>query len=200
MDVSTYPPLATPADLAGFPGAPFTADIIAAASAGIRRRAGWHIAPSATETIVLDTRGGPFLLLPTLHLTEVTEVRDVTEDAPVVMDGWRFNRGGDLYRRRGWAPDFQSVEVDIKHGFTATPADLFAAIAQVAQAIKINTSVRQETAGAESVAYAIALADAAAASATPARLVLPPSFGAFNPRVIQTTLVTPFPTPIGIIP
>ena len=40
-----------------------------AAQAAVRAYCGWHIAPSLSETLVLDGTGARAFILPTLHLT-----------------------------------------------------------------------------------------------------------------------------------
>lgn len=133
-------PLVDPGDLDGFPGAPFNdAAVVDAAVARVRREARWHIAPSVTETLtVTGYSGGEALLLPTMRLTAVTEVRDVTGDTPVVLTGWDFSPAGYLtwhtwptcttyYHRR------TKFEVDVVHGYEQCPADLLPVIAAAAQ-------------------------------------------------------------------
>ena len=43
-----------PNELSGFPGAPFTDQVVDSAVAALRAAAGWHIAPSRTETVAVD--------------------------------------------------------------------------------------------------------------------------------------------------
>lgn len=131
-------PLASPANLIDYPGAPFTDAVVDAAVAAVRREAGWHIAPEVIETLVVDSSGDRFLALDTLNLADVTEIRDVTYDhSTPVVTGWRNlktprYRAGVLERPGGWPRGV--LEVDVVHGFTETPADLFPIIAAVANA------------------------------------------------------------------
>lgn len=142
-------PLVLASDLAGFPGAPFSETVVASSAEAIRNEAGWHIAPSVTETITIDSNGGPILMLPTLYLTAVTEVVDVSGDTPTVLTGWRKSRAGMLSRQQGWPHGFESVEVTFTHGYDACPAELFPVIAE-----RTQRKVQQESLGSRSVSYA----------------------------------------------
>lgn len=142
---STDGPLLSGIDLDGYPGAPFAPNIALAVGESIRSEAGWHIAPSVTETLTLEGNGGRWLILPTLYLTAVTEVRDVTDpDSPVVLGDWsaaktpRF-RAGCLRRDCGWP--CTDLEVDIVHGYDSCPSDLLPAAAALAQVAKVNKGV-----------------------------------------------------------
>lgn len=135
-------PLVEPDELSGFPGAPFSAAVVESAAASVRRDTGWHIAPSAVETVGMASAGGQLILLPTLHLTSVAAVRDVTDpDNPKVLTGWssaataRF-RAGVLYRRSGWPCG--DIEADIVHGYDSCPPDLMPAIAGRCQGARVN--------------------------------------------------------------
>jgi hypothetical protein len=132
--------LVAPIDLADFPGAPFSDALVDAAASAVRGETGWHIAPAVTETVVVESVGGPHLFLPTLQLTAVTAVRDVTDEdaAAVAVTGWRSHktprfRAGVLFRPSGW---YGVYEVDITHGYAACPDDLKPALAAVIKAAR----------------------------------------------------------------
>jgi len=168
--------LAAPADLTAFPGAPFDEDIVDAAVDALRRDAGWHIAPEVTETVLLDATGGTILFLPTLRLTSVAEVRDLREDDPVVLDAWRKSRTGMLSRESYWPRGFETVEVDMTHGYETTPPSLFAVIAEYCQQQLTNAAVRQEAAGGESISYSAGGALTSQSAQILARFTIPPRF------------------------
>ncbi|MBA3781014.1 MAG: hypothetical protein H0X12_04065 [Nocardioides sp.] len=131
--------LIAPEDLGAFPGAPFSDEVVDAAVAGLRAAAGWHIAPSRTETVTVDSPGGYRLILDTLYLTAVNGVRNVLDVTPSEITGVRFSKAGIL---AGCFPcGFQSVEVDIMHGYAATPPDLLPLLASACQRITVDTSV-----------------------------------------------------------
>lgn len=134
--------LLEPADLAGFAGAPFADEIVAVVGESIRSAAGWHIAPGVVETVAVEGDGTRYLLLPTLHLTDVTAVRDVSDpDNPRTLDGWSKARtprftAGCLRRSSPWP--CVDIEVDIVHGYDGCPADLLAAAAALCQDARVN--------------------------------------------------------------
>lgn len=143
-------PLATPAELSAFPGAPFTAQAIAAVGNQVRGACGWHIAPKLTETLVLDGSGGPDLFLPSLAVESISEVRIYSRGALEVATGWDartgWNRIGVLHRPAGWPREFRSVEVDIVHGYDKCPTELLRYIA-----VRTEARVIQESLGSHSV-------------------------------------------------
>lgn len=150
--------LVSPEDLADFPGAPFPPTVVDAAVGALRGDAGWHIAPEREETLLVDSEGGCKLLLPTMRLTAVAEVRNMLPDTPEVIENWRKSVRGTLSLRwSAWPCGDESVEVDITHGYTETPPELLIVVAQYCQFITTNSTVRQESAGGESISYASSL-------------------------------------------
>jgi hypothetical protein len=153
---TSLPPLADASDLAAFPGAPFDDALVISACAAVRAEAGWHIAPSVSETLTVDSPGGPLLTLPTLALTEVSAVRDVTDpDDTETLGDWRVSAAGMLARTNGqpWPAGFGVLEVDVTHGYDQCPAELLPVIAEHCQASTISSTVQQEASGSESVTY-----------------------------------------------
>lgn len=150
------PPLFDAAALSGFPGAPFAESAVAAAASAIRAAAGWHVAPSVTETIVVDCDGGAYLFIPTLWLDSVTAIRD-SDGNTIALDDVQLAktprfRAGCLYRSQSW-PTLDTVELDIVHGFDACPPELLALGAAMCQSISRDRSITQESEGPFSVAY-----------------------------------------------
>jgi hypothetical protein len=143
------PALVSVADLADFPGAPFVETRVESAGEAVRAEAGWHIAPVLTETLTVDGEGGHLLFLPSLRVLEVTEIRDVTYDEPRVITGWRKSKRGVIYRAGGWPVGFESIEVDVVHGYAACPAELLPVIAEYT-----TRRVTQESLGSRSVSFA----------------------------------------------
>lgn len=157
-------PLVEPEDMAGQPGAPFSQAALAAIGESIRREAGWHIAPEVTETLIVDSIGGRILILPTLHLVSVSQVRDGDGS---VLTGWRMSKRGMLSRSSGWPAGFGAVEVDVVHGHKTCPAELLPVVASRAQ-----RRVRSESIGGRSVTFD-ADPDAGTAPSVLARFALP---------------------------
>lgn len=134
------PALVDEGRLDSFPGGPFDPSVVASAVARVRREARWHIAPSVTETLTVDAHGGTLLLLPTMYLTAVTEVRDVSGDDPVELEDWKWSRNG--YLTRCWWPcGPRAVEVDVTHGYAECPDDLLPVIAAAARAVSTDTRI-----------------------------------------------------------
>lgn len=150
--------LVQPSDLAEFPGAPFPETIVDAAVSALRDDAGWHIAPSRTETMLIDAEGGRRLFLPTMYLTAVSEIRIVSAD-PVDIpdpDGYQKSRRGVITASFWWPCRDESVEVDATHGYDTTPPSLFLVVAEYCQLTRMNIAVRQESAGGEAISYGTA--------------------------------------------
>lgn len=144
--------LVDPLDINDFPGAPFTEAAVDAAAASMRGTAQWHIAPEVTETVTVDGVSGQVLVLPTLKIVSVSEIRDVTDGGSEVITGWEIRRQSMLTRRQGWPCGIGSIEVDLTHGFASTPADLFPVAAEAAQ-LSQATAVSQKSVGSFSVSY-----------------------------------------------
>lgn len=156
VEVEGMPPLATPSDLTGFPGAPFSAAVVASGSGAIRDEAGWHIAPKVAQTFTLDAKGGSLLMLPTLKLVAVLEVRDVSDpDNPVILTGYRKTRSGMLERTNGgcWPRGFETIEADVIHGYDTCPPSLLPVLVERAQYAAINGAIKQEVTIGQSVTY-----------------------------------------------
>lgn len=152
--------LINPDQLNGQPGAPFTQAAVDAAVATLRRMADWHIAPQRTETLTLDGSETRLLVVPTLRLTSVTAVRDVSGSAPLTLSGWRASQAGMIRRAAGWPCGFGVLEVDVVHGYANAPADLLPAIAALCELAAAELDVQQESLGAWSVTARDSLAQA----------------------------------------
>jgi hypothetical protein len=140
------PPLVASDDLLGFDGAPFSVAVTSAASQMVRRVCGWHIAPSVTETIVLDHDGSGVVHLQSLFVTDVATVRDLSGSTPRDLTLWRWSADGML---EGNFPEgFRVLEVTFTHGYEACPEELLPVIAS--RAVR---RVMQESLGARSVTY-----------------------------------------------
>lgn len=140
-------PLADASDLAGFPGAPFDEVLVGSAAESVRREAGWHIAPPVAETVKVDGTGGCYLLVPSMRLSTVNEVRDMSGAEPIILDGVTSSTSGILYRAAGWPSGFRNIEVDITHGYDVCPPDLLPLIASLASTAGIDPTVAEQSAG-----------------------------------------------------
>lgn len=160
-------PLVDETALRDYPGAPFLPDVVAGAAGAIRAEAGWHIAPTVTETVEVETGGGVVALLPSLHVVSVDEVRDLDGK---VLDGWRVSKSSGVLRRTAgrWP---EAIEVDLTHGYAKCPPELLPVVAERAQRGKAGI-VRQENIGARSLS--LAQNDDPVSGEVLARYALPP--------------------------
>lgn len=148
MASKEWPELVAADELVGFPGAPFPANTVAAATGQIRRICGWHIAPTIVETLVLDHDGSGVLHLPSLHVLDVVSVRDLTGRDPRDLSGWRWSGAGMV---EGYFPrGFRSVEVVVEHGYETCPDDLLPVVAA-----RTQRRAMQESLGSRSVSYSV---------------------------------------------
>lgn len=139
-------PLVTKDDLAEFPGAPFKESTVEAAAGQVRRICGWHIAPSLTMTLTLDHDGSGVLYLPSLHVTDVSAIRDLTGSEPREIDRWRWSGAGLV--EGAFPRGFRSVEVTLTHGYSECPPDLLPVLAS-----RTQRRAMQESLGSRSVSY-----------------------------------------------
>lgn len=160
---------ATPAELSAYTEGGISADdpradlILDGATRGIQRYAGWHIAPSRTETIRLDgAYVGNVLQLPSLRVTNVDFVRayhkfdadfDLYDDYSF---GWSQNGNLERYSKWGWPYGYRNIEVTFTHGYSADEiTDLKQVVLQVsAQALSSPTGATREQAGQVSMQWA----------------------------------------------
>lgn len=120
------------------------------ASAAVRDRCGWHIAPVVTQTFVVDEPlGRADIFLPTLRLVEVTAVTvegiDLTVDELAALD---WSSRGYLSRGGGWRwpARRRSVEITVRHGYPAAPASVAAVVLGLAKRMATTPAdlVRQQ--------------------------------------------------------
>lgn len=114
---------------------------LSVANGAVRSYCGWHIAPVAEETVILDGNGGTLLDLPTLRLVSLGEVRVQGE---VVADV-EWSKDGTL--RGQWPDRWRSIEVTMTHGFDA-PADVLGVVLDAAaRAVSSELGGHAETIG-----------------------------------------------------
>lgn len=150
--MTTYPPLVVDTDLAAYPGAPFDATVIGSVQAGIRREAGWHIAPVFRETVSARPADCLTLILRTLRIVEVYSVTD--PDGNQLSD-YEVDPGGwiEVGPQASWLFDpTRRYTVDLDHGYDDVE-DLFSFIALrcYRETIEPTLSQRSETMGARQI-------------------------------------------------
>lgn len=139
-------PLVYAVDLADFPGAPFKDSTVKAAAGQVRRICGWHIAPSLTQSLTLDHDGSSVLYLPSLRVTDVASVRDLTGSTPREISNWRWSGAGMI--EGSFPGGFRAVEVTLTHGYAECPDDLLPVLAS-----RTQRRAMQESLGSRSVSY-----------------------------------------------
>lgn len=160
---------ASPAELSAYTEGGISADdpradlILDGATRGIQRYAGWHIAPSRTETIRLDgAYVGNVLQLPSLRVTDVEAVRAYHKfDADYDLYdqysfAWSANGNLERYSKWGWPYGYRNIEVTFTHGYSDDEVtDLKQVVLQVsAQALSSPTGATREQAGQVSMQWA----------------------------------------------
>jgi hypothetical protein len=105
-------------------------DTTTAAQALVTAYCGWHIAPGVSETLTLDGTGSGTMLVPSLHITSLTEVTNegITLD-PVTYD---WSAAGIIELRCGrFTHRLRGVTVTLTHGYPNMPADVQAVIDRI---------------------------------------------------------------------
>lgn len=97
------------------------AQLFDATLAAARRYCGWRIFPPETETIRLDGPGSSLIQLPSLHVVDVEEVRQLYgPEWETVEVSW--SQTGLMRRRRGcFTDEYRGIEVTLTHGFEDAP-------------------------------------------------------------------------------
>ena len=103
-----------------------------AAQQSVRSYCGWHIAPNITQTLKLDSYGARTLLLPSMH---VTNISSLLVNGVEMKDSIDWGAAGTVRLREGYFPDCPgAVQVTLSHGFDAGEvADVTSLILKLAQ-------------------------------------------------------------------
>lgn len=97
-----------------------------AAHGAVRRFCGWHVAPVIVETLTLDGSGGSDLLLPSLHVVQLTAVMNDGIDVTTQVD---TSHAGLLRLTSGtWTNRLGRVTVTLEHGHNLEDVPEVAAI------------------------------------------------------------------------
>jgi len=98
-----------------------------AACAAVRAYCGWHIAPSVTQTLTLDGSDTDVMLLPTLH---VTDLSSITNDGTAVTEPEWSTFG--IVRGTCWTDKFRGVVVSFTHGYDECPPEIIGVLHEAA--------------------------------------------------------------------
>lgn len=152
----TLPPLISVSEFDAMTGGKWANDAritptIAAASAAIRARCGWHVYPSMSCRATLDADGSRSLWLPTTNLTGVSSL----EVGGEAVSGYKWSRLGQVIPADRVAPGPQAAEAEYSAGFDELPADVAATVAgAVVRSVAMSYGVASESAGGVSISYA----------------------------------------------
>jgi hypothetical protein len=127
----------------------------AAACEAVRGYCGWHIAPSVVEKITVDGPGGSLLLLPTLRLTDLTEV--TSDGRPVTAPEW--SEAGMV--RGSWSSRFRGITATITHGYDECPAEVLEIVRDLAKSGG-RVGVSSQSSGPHGVVYGMTTASSQA--------------------------------------
>ncbi|WP_069164907.1 hypothetical protein [Nocardia altamirensis] len=120
---------------------------LAIANALVRDWCGWHIAPTLTETLVVDGSGATVQMVPTLHLLDV---HAITENGrPVDLTRIAWSQAGYLRRKNAWTSRERGMRVELTHGWPTVPPVVTAVVLGIAKRAKDTpaSAVRARTAG-----------------------------------------------------
>jgi hypothetical protein len=93
-----------------------------AALAAARNYCGWHVTPEIVDdTVTLDGTGTSVLVLPTLKVTDLTEVEEDGETLELTDLSW--SERGLILKKSGywWSALFRSITVTFSHGYNSAP-------------------------------------------------------------------------------
>lgn len=93
-----------------------------AALAAARSYCGWHVSPVIEDVeLTLDGTGDRLLVLPTLKLTELSEVSE--DGVEIDLEELHWSARGLIAKRGGtyWSSLFGSITVIFSHGYSSAP-------------------------------------------------------------------------------
>lgn len=118
---------------------------IGGASGVVRNFCRWNVARESA-TFTLDAIGSTLLVLPTLKLVSVDEVRvggDVLD-----ASAYTWSQGGQLYAAGRWPVGHRLVEVDVVHGYEPVPDEVKLVTCALAARSMVNPEgLRSKTVG-----------------------------------------------------
>ena len=86
----------------------------------VRAFCGWHVWPSVSETLVVESEGGRVLSLPTLKLIDLVSVSENGETLDESLYEWSTT--GDVKRLdRCWSTRWRGISASVTHGFDECP-------------------------------------------------------------------------------
>lgn len=139
----TAPDFVDPIDLEEFREGDSEA-IIGQVQDAIRSYCGWHIAPSLTETFTVDGSGSRSLRLPSLCVTDVSQV----QNAGAAINDYDWSSDGYIRLRSGRFTDRpRQVVVTYTHGYDQPPAAVVGVATAVADRVRATGGLGRQAAG-----------------------------------------------------
>lgn len=132
--------------------------IVAAVSASIRRRAGWHVFPRIqAHTLRLDGPGGRLLPLPTLELHAIVSLVNAGE--VVAVDALDYSSGTGLVERQDgvFTHRYGQVIAVLDHGYEEAEELAQITLQLAARALSSPMGATREQAGSVSVNWGMAV-------------------------------------------
>jgi hypothetical protein len=124
--------------------------LLDAASGLVRTYCGWSISEEIVDGAVFDSDGSKLLLLPTLHLTVVTQV---LVDGTEVTD-FTWSQMGALAREGCWPAGFRRITVSFTHGWNPVQAEVKAMVVGLVSRVSTTpANLEQKTVGAVTYRY-----------------------------------------------
>lgn len=93
--------------------------LLTAAVAAAQRYCGWHVTPSRSDTITVDGHGRGLILLPTMHMTELTSLTEDGETVDLSTVSWAPR--GVIVRNRPFSQKLSGITVEFVHGYDEVP-------------------------------------------------------------------------------
>lgn len=122
---------------------------VTAGLAAVRSWCGWHIAPSLSETCKVEGEGSRVLLLPSLFVSAVDEVRN---EAGTVIPATDYKWRPNGVVRGCWSRE-DLYSLDVTHGYETMPAELQSVIDSIDTSGVGQRSATSESAGPFSRTY-----------------------------------------------
>ncbi|UBH06472.1 hypothetical protein K8P10_001983 [Leucobacter sp. Psy1] len=103
--------------------------IASAASRAVRDRCGWRVAGQITETLTLSARSDRLLTLPSLHVSNIAEIREDGHRLELDRD-YDWDTNGIIERLTGrWNRRRRKIDITLTHGFHECPGAIAEALA-----------------------------------------------------------------------
>lgn len=114
----------------------------------LRSWCGWHITPPRSETLKVESDGGNALLVPSLFIRSVAEIRDEAGDLVPTAD-YRWRANGII---RGRWREHELYSITLTHGYEKLPVELIDIVSDLGDG-GVGRTLAARTAGPFSQTY-----------------------------------------------